>query len=155
MPVKKSDVVIKNKKATFEYEVIESLEAGIQLVGTEIKSIRSGKANLTDSYCQFINNELYVKNMHISEYELGTCNNHIAKRDRKLLLQKRELQKWQRKIRETGLTIIPLKLFLNDKGLAKLEIALCKGKKIYDKRESIKDRDEQRDMDRNWKSMVP
>jgi SsrA-binding protein len=144
-----SKIVIKNRKASFEYEILESLEAGIQLVGTEIKSIRSGKANLTDSYCQFINDELYVKNLHISEYEMGTCNNHIAKRDRKLLLLKRELQKWQKKIRESGLTIIPLKLFLNDKGLAKLEIALCKGKKVYDKRESIKDRDIQRDMDRN------
>ncbi len=144
-----SNIVIKNKKASFEYEIIESLQAGIQLVGTEIKSIRSGKANLTDSYCLFINNELYVKNLHISEYEMGTCNNHIAKRDRKLLLLKRELQKWQKKTRESGLTIIPLKLFLNEKGLAKLEIALCRGKKVYDKRESIKDRDIQRDLDRS------
>jgi len=154
MPVKPSDSVIKNKKAFFEYEIIESLDAGIQLAGTEIKSIRSGKANLTDSYCQFLNNELYVKNLHISEYELGTCNNHIAKRDRKLLLQKRELQKWQRKIKETGLTIIPLKLYINEKGMAKLEIALCRGKKIYDKRESIREKDNQREMDRNWKAMV-
>jgi SsrA-binding protein len=155
VPLRTSNIVIKNKKASFEYEIIESLEAGIQLVGTEIKSIRGGKANLTDSYCQFLKNELWVKNMHISEYELGTCNNHIAKRDRKLLLQKRELQKWQRKIKETGLTIIPLKLFINDKGLAKLEIALCRGKKIYDKRESIREKDNQREMDRNWKAMVP
>jgi SsrA-binding protein len=154
MTFKPSNIVIKNKKATFEYEVIESLEAGIQLVGTEIKSIRSGKANLTDSYCQFLNNELYVKNMHISEYEMGTCNNHIAKRDRKLLLQRRELQKWQRKIKETGLTLIPLKLFINEKGMAKLEIGLCRGKKIYDKRESIQKKDNQRDLDRNWKSMI-
>jgi SsrA-binding protein len=155
VPVRPSNIVIKNKKASFEYEIIESLEAGIQLVGTEIKSIRGGKANLTDSYCQFLKNELWVKNMHISEYELGTCNNHIAKRDRKLLLQKRELQKWQRKIKETGFTIIPLKLFINEKGLAKLEIALCRGKKIYDKRESIREKDNQREMDRNWKAMVP
>ncbi len=155
MPVRPSDIVIKNKKAAFEYEIIESLVAGIQLVGTEIKSIRSGKANLTDSYCQFLNGELWVKNMHISEYELGTCNNHIAKRDRKLLLQKRELLKWQRKIKETGLTIIPLKLFVNPKGFAKLEIALCRGKKIYDKRDSIREKDHLREMDRNWKSMVP
>lgn len=155
MPVHPSNIVIKNKKATFEYEILESLEAGIQLVGTEIKSIRSGKANLTDSYCQFYNNELYVKNMHISEYELGTCNNHIAKRDRKLLLQKRELLKWQRKTKETGLAIIPLRLFINEKGFAKLEIALCRGKKTYDKRESIREKDNQREMDRNWKSMIP
>jgi SsrA-binding protein len=155
MTVQPANIVIKNKKAFFEYEIIESLEAGMQLVGTEIKSIRSGKANLTDSYCQFLKNELWVKNLHISEYELGTCNNHIAKRDRKLLLQKRELQKWQRKIKETGLTVIPLKLFINDKGFAKLEIALCRGKKIYDKRESIREKDNQREMDRNWKAMVP
>lgn len=144
-------IEIKNKKATFEYEILESLDAGIQLAGTEIKSIRGGKANLTDSYCQFIGNELFVKNMHISEYELGTCNNHIAKRDRKLLLTRRELQKWQKKIRETGLTIIPLKLYLNEKGLAKLQIALCKGKKVYDKRESIKEKDTRRDLDRHLK----
>ena len=147
----KTDILIKNKKAFFEYEIIESLEAGIQLVGTEIKSIRNGKANLTDSYCQFLNNELYVKNLHISEYEMGTCNNHLAKRDRKLLLKKRELQKWQKKIKESGLAIIPLKLFLNDKGLAKLEIALCRGKKIYDKRESIKEKDNRREMERSGK----
>ena len=147
----KSDILIKNKKAYFEYEIIESLEAGIQLVGTEIKSIRNGKANLTDSYCQFFNNELYVKNLHISEYELGTCNNHLAKRDRKLLLQKRELQKWQKKIKESGLALIPLKLFINDKGLAKLEVALCRGKKVYDKRESIKEKDNRREMERSSK----
>ena len=147
----KSDILIKNKKAYFEYEIIESLEAGIQLVGTEIKSIRNGKANLTDSSCQFFNNELYVKNLHISEYELGTCNNHLAKRDRKLLLQKRELQKWQKKIKESGLALIPLKLFINDKGLAKLEVALCRGKKVYDKRESIKEKDNRREMERSSK----
>jgi SsrA-binding protein len=147
----KSNILIKNKKAYFEYEIIESLVAGIQLVGTEIKSIRKGKANLTDSWCQFLNNELYVKNLHISEYELGTCNNHLEKRDRKLLMQKKELQKWQKKIKESGLALIPLKLFLNEKGLAKLEVALCRGKKIYDKRESIREKDSQRDMDRHMK----
>ncbi len=144
-------IVIKNKKAAFEYEVIESLDAGMVLVGTEIKSIRKGKASLTDSYCQFINNELYVKNLHIAEYEMGTCNNHIAKRDRKLLLQRREMTRWQRKTRETGFTIIPLELFLNEKGIAKLKIALCRGKKIYDKRESIRDREHDRDMARRLK----
>lgn len=143
--------MIKNKKAFFEYEILESLTAGIKLVGTEIKSIRNGRANLTDSYCQYEMNELYVKNLHIAEYELGTINNHIAKRDRKLLLQRRELQRWQKKVKESGLTIIPLKLFINDKGLAKLEIGLCRGKKIYDKRESIKERDHGRDMDRMMK----
>ncbi|HAX95337.1 MAG TPA: SsrA-binding protein [Prolixibacteraceae bacterium] len=147
-----NNIFIKNKKAFFEYEIIESFTAGIVLLGTEIKSIRAGRANLTDSYCQFVSNEMYVRNLHISEYELGTCNNHIAKRDRKLLLQRRELQKWQKKVKESGLTIIPLKLFINDKGLAKIEIGLCKGKKVYDKRESIKQRDAGREMDRMMKA---
>lgn len=144
-------VAIKNKKAEFEYEILESLIAGIQLVGTEIKSIRTGKANLSDSYCQYIGNELYVKNLHISEYELGTCNNHIAKRDRKLLLQKRELARWHKKVKEAGLTIIPLQLFINENGLAKLEVGLCRGRKTYDKRENIKQKDIRRDMDREMK----
>lgn len=147
-----TNISIKNKKAFFEYEIIESFTAGIVLLGTEIKSIRAGRANLTDSYCQFVTGEMYVRNLHISEYELGTCNNHVAKRDRKLLLQKRELQKWQKKVKESGLTIIPLKLFINDKGLAKIEIGLCKGKKVYDKRESIKQRDAGREMDRMMKA---
>jgi SsrA-binding protein len=146
-----SNILIRNKKAFFEYEIIESFTAGIQLLGTEIKSIRSGRANLTDSYCQFFSGELYVKNLHVSEYELGTCNNHLAKRDRKLLLQKRELQRWQKKVKESGFTIIPLKLFINTKGLAKLEIGLCRGKKIYDKRDSIKQKDASRDLDRQMK----
>lgn len=147
-----SNISIKNKKAFFEYEIIESFTAGIVLLGTEIKSIRAGRANLTDSYCQFVAGEMYVRNLHISEYELGTCNNHVAKRDRKLLLQRRELQKWQKKVKESGLTIIPLKLFINEKGLAKIEIGLCKGKKVYDKRESIKQRDAGREMDRMMKA---
>ncbi len=146
-----SNILIKNKKAFFEYEILETFTAGIKLLGTEIKSIRSGRANLTDSYCHYEANELYVKNLHIAEYEFGTINNHIAKRDRKLLLQRRELAKWQKKVKESGLTIIPLKLFINEKGLAKLEIGLCKGKKVYDKRESIKERDHGRDMDRMMK----
>lgn len=151
MPHASSNIVIKNKKAFFEYEILDTFIAGIKLAGTEIKSIRGGRANLTDSYCQYEGKELYVKNMHIAEYELGTINNHIAKRDRKLLLQRRELQRWQKKVKESGLTIIPLKLFINERGLAKLEIGLCKGKKVYDKRESIKERDHGRDMDRMMK----
>ncbi len=147
-----TNISIKNKKAFFEYEILESFTAGIVLLGTEIKSIRAGRANLTDSYCQFVSGEMYVRNLHISEYELGTCNNHVAKRDRKLLLQRRELLKWQKKVKESGLTIIPLKLFINDKGLAKIEIGLCKGKKVYDKRESIKQRDAGREMDRMMKA---
>jgi len=146
-----SNILIKNKKAFFEYEILETFTAGIKLLGTEIKSIRNGRANLTDSFCQYEGDELYVKNLHIAEYEFGTINNHIAKRDRKLLLQRRELSKWQKKVKESGLTIIPLKLFINEKGLAKLEIGLCKGKKVYDKRESIKERDHGRDMDRMMK----
>ena len=146
-----SNISIKNRKATYEFELIERFVAGMVLVGTEIKSIRKGKVNLTDSYGQFINGELYVKNLHIAEYELGTCNNHIAKRDRKLLLNKKELQKLDKKVKESGLTIICTKLFLNAKGLAKLEIALARGKKTYDKRESLKLKDAKRDIDRMMK----
>jgi SsrA-binding protein len=145
------NISIKNRKATFEYELIERFVAGMQLVGTEIKSIRNGKANLTDSYCQFSSGELLVKNLHISEYELGTCNNHIAKRDRKLLLNRKELLKLEKKVKESGFTIVPVKLFVNENGLAKLEIALAKGKKIYDKRETLKEKDSKRDMDRMMK----
>jgi SsrA-binding protein len=143
-----SDIRIKNRKVTFEYELIEKFIAGIKLTGTEIKSIRGGKVNLTESYCQFYNGELFVKNMHISEYDLGTCNNHEARRDRKLLLNRKELIKLEKKVKESGLTIVCVKLFINDRGLAKLEIALARGKKTYDKRESLKLKDAQRDMDR-------
>jgi SsrA-binding protein len=148
MATLQKNISIRNKKATFEYELIERFVAGIMLVGTEIKSIRGGKANLSDSYCQFINGALYVKSLHISEYEMGTCNNHIAKRDRKLLLNKKELLKLDKKVKESGLTIICTKLFVNSNGFAKLEIALARGKKTYDKRESLKLKDATRDMDR-------
>lgn len=151
MAHKPQNISIRNKKAFFEYEMIETFVAGIQLVGTEIKSIRSAKASLVDSYCQFYLGELYVKNMHISEYDFGNINNHVAKRDRKLLLQKRELDKLTKKLKESGLTIVPLKLFITDKGFAKLEIALAKGKKVYDKRETLKEKDSKRDMDRAMK----
>lgn len=143
-----SNIRIKNRKVTFEYELIERFVAGMQLVGTEIKSVRNGRVNLTDSYCQFYNNELFVKNMHIAEYEMGTCNNHIAKRDRKLLLNRKELQKLEKKVKESGLTIVCVKLFVTESGLAKLEIALAKGKKTYDKRESLKLKDANREIDR-------
>lgn len=151
MAHKQENISIKNRKASFEYELIERFVAGMQLVGTEIKSIRGGKANLTDSYCQFSSRELYVKNLHISEYEMGTCNNHIAKRDRKLLLNRKELIKLEKKVKESGFTIVPVKLFVNETGLAKLEIALARGKKVYDKRETIKEKDSKRDMDRMMK----
>lgn len=144
----KGNINVKNRKASFEYELIERLVAGMQLVGTEIKSIRNGKVSLNEAYCQFFAGELYAKNIHIAEYELGTCNNHLAKRDRKLLLSKKELEKLERKIKESGLTIIPTRLFINDRGLAKLEIALARGKKMYDKRETLKRKDAQRDMER-------
>jgi SsrA-binding protein len=148
MAFKPQNISIRNRKATYEYELIERFVAGIMLVGTEIKSVRNGKVNLTDSYAQFINGEMYVKNLHIAEYEMGTCNNHIAKRDRKLLLNKKELLKLDKKVKESGLTIICTKLFINSKGLAKLEIALARGKKTYDKRESLKLKDSKREMDR-------
>lgn len=141
-------VEIKNKKAWFEYIILEKLNAGIVLTGTEIKSIRTGKVSLAEAFCQFSDGELYVKNMHISEYSYGTYNNHEPKRERKLLLTARELRKLQNKLKDVGLTIVPLTLFFSDNGYAKLEIALAKGKKLYDKRESIKDRDNKRTLDR-------
>jgi SsrA-binding protein len=144
----KGNINIRNRKASFEYELIEKYIAGIQLLGTEIKSVRNGKVSMNDAYCQFHAGELFAKNIHISEYELGTCNNHPAKRDRKLLLNKKELQKLERKVKESGFTIIPTRIFINDRGLAKTEIALARGKKVYDKRESLKQKDTNREIDR-------
>lgn len=141
-------IEIKNKKAYFEYIILEKYTAGIVLTGTEIKSIRTGKVSLAEAFCQFNNGELFVKNMHISEYVYGTYNNHEPKRERKLLLTARELRKLQNKLKDVGLTIVPLLLFFSDNGLAKIEIALAKGKKLYDKRETIKDRDSKRSLDR-------
>ena len=128
---------IKNKKAAFEYFLMEEFTAGIQLTGTEIKSIRAGKASITEAYCTFIGNELFVRNMHVAEYTMGSYNNHEPKRDRKLLLTRRELRKIFNKITEKGLTIIPSLLYIDEKGLAKLTIAIAKGKKLYDKRETL------------------
>ena len=145
------NINIKNRKASFEFSFLDKYIAGIQLTGTEIKSIRTGQVNITDGYCVFIKNELWVRNIHISEYSEGTYNNHSVKRDRKLLLNKPELRKLEGKLKDKGLAIIPLRLFINDKGFAKLEIALAKGKKIYDKREDIKKRDVQRETDRRLK----
>ncbi len=143
-----SKINIKNKKAYFDYEIIEKYVAGIVLTGTEIKSIRMGKVSLVESYCYFDRGELWVKGVNVSEYPWGTFNNHEPKRDRKLLLQSKELRKLDRKVKESGLTIISLRLFLNARGLAKLEIALAKGKKEYDKRETIKQKDMKREMAR-------
>lgn len=147
----KNDIVIKNKRATFDYELIDKYQAGIVLVGTEIKSIRLGKASLVDTFCYFNDDELWVKNMNVSEYFYGTYNNHLQKRDRKLLLTRRELMKLRRQTKETGFTIVPVKLFFNEKGYAKLEIAVAKGKKEYDKRDSLKEKDDRRQMDRAMK----
>ena len=134
-------IKIKYRKAEFEFFLLTRYTAGIVLTGTEIKSIRAGKASFTDAYCSFINNELWMHNLHISEYMEGSYNNHIPKRDRKLLLTKRELRKIAVKLNEKGTTVIPIVLYINEKGLAKVEIALAKGKKMYDKRESIKEKD--------------
>ena len=143
-----SNIVIKNKKASHDYVFLEKFIAGIKLTGTEIKSIRAGKAALTDAFCQFTNGELYLKGMHISEYWWGNLNNHDPLRERKLLLTRRELRKLERKVKVTGLTIIAIKVFINDRGLAKAEIALARGKKEYDKRETLKRRDADRELDR-------
>ncbi|MGP1447384.1 MAG: SsrA-binding protein SmpB [Candidatus Limimorpha sp.] len=141
-------ITIKNKRASFEYYLVETLTAGIVLTGTEIKSIRGGKASLADSYCTFKEDELFVIGMHIAEYAQGTYNNHEPKRDRKLLLNARELRKWKNKVREKGFTIVPVVLYINDKGLAKLDIALARGKHYYDKRETLKEKDSKREMDK-------
>ena len=148
MPKAKSKVEIKNRKASFEYEFLETFTAGIVLSGTEIKSIRAGKASLPDSYCYFIGNELYVRNMHIAEYWWGSFNKHDPKRDRKLLLNRKELRKLARAIKEKGLTIVATRLFIADNGYAKLNIALARGKKEYDKRHTIKENDIKRQEDR-------
>lgn len=138
---KKSDIEIKNRRASFDYEFIETFQAGIVLTGTEIKSIRAGKASLVESYCYFYGNELYVKNMHIAEYWWGSWGQHDPRRDRKLLLTRKELGKLRRAVKEKGLAIIAVKMYIADNGYAKLLIALARGKKIYDKRESIKEKD--------------
>ncbi len=143
-----SRINIKNKKVYHDYEILEKFVAGLQLQGTEIKSIRMGKVSLAESYCIFVNNELYVRSMQIADYAWASFNNHVPGRDRKLLLNRQELKKLQRKVRESGLTIVALRLFLSESGFAKLEIGLARGKKEYDKRETIKRKDAQRQMDR-------
>ncbi|QCK16092.1 SsrA-binding protein SmpB [Mangrovivirga cuniculi] len=143
-----NQVNIKNRKASYEYEWLEKYTAGLVLKGTEIKSIRMGKVNLQEAYCTFHKGELWVRSMHISPYEQGSFYNHEAKADRKLLLNKRELEKLKGKMEEKGLAIIPTKLFINDRGFAKLNIALAKGKKLHDKRESIKEKDMKRELQR-------
>ena len=149
--MKQPAINIKNKRATFDYTLIDTYTAGIVLTGTEIKSIRQGKASLTDTFCYFIKSELWVKNMYVAEYFYGSYNNHTARRDRKLLLNKKEIEKLQRGSKDPGFTIVPVRMFINEKGLAKLVIALAKGKKEYDKRESLKEKDDRREMARMFK----
>ncbi len=148
---KENNINIKNKKASFEYEFIDTYEAGMQLTGTEIKSIRDSKASIKEGYCVFKKGELFVKNIHISEYKEGGYNNHDPKRDRKLLLHKKELEKLFKKKKDVGLTIVPVRLYINANGYAKIKIALAKGKKMHDKRESLKQKDDKRAMDRAMK----
>ena len=149
--MKQAPINIRNKRATFDYELLETYTAGIVLTGTEIKSIRLGKASLVDSYCLFENNELWIKNMNITAYFYGSYNNHEARRDRKLLLNRNEMRKIVRLTKETGFTIIPTRLFINDKGLAKVVIAVAKGKKSHDKRQSLREKEDKRSMDRMFK----
>jgi SsrA-binding protein len=144
----KEQIIIKNKKASFEYSFLDSFTAGIMLTGTEVKAIRDGKATLSESFCILANGDLWIKNMHIAEYKEGSYNNHEPKRLRKLLLHKKELHKIQSKLKEKGVTIIPIQLFFNERGFAKLEIALARGKKTFDKREDIKKKDQQREIAR-------
>lgn len=144
-------VLIKNKRATFDYELLETFTAGIVLTGTEIKSIRLGKASLVDTYCIAERGEVWVKNMYIAEYFYGTYNNHSARRERKLLLNRKEIRRLEDAGKNPGFTIIPTRMFINDRGLAKLVIAIAKGKKEYDKRASIREKEDKRDMDRMFK----
>lgn len=148
MEKKVNNINIKNKRATFDYIITDTYTAGIVLTGTEIKSIRLSKVSLVDSYCIFIGDELWVKNMHVAEYFYGSYNNHSARRDRKLLLERKELRKLQQAVKNPGFTIVPIRLFINEKGLAKLVIGLARGKHEYDKRETLKERDDKREMDR-------
>lgn len=151
MAIKKTKehaIEIVNRKADFEYKFIDTVEAGIKLVGTEIKSIRKGNANLRDAYCFFRKGELYIKSLFISEYEHGNLHNHETRRLRKLLLKRNQLRKLEKQVKERSYTIVPIRLYVNDRGFAKIEIALAQGKKVYDKRESIKQKDVKRDLDR-------
>ena len=142
---------VKNRKATFDYEILETFTAGVVLTGTEIKSIRQGKVGLTDTYCMVINNEIWVKNMYIAEYSFGSYNNHTTHRDRKLLLNRKEIRRIARETLQPGFSIVPLRLFINERGLAKIVIAIARGKRQFDKRQSIKEREDKRSIDRMFK----
>lgn len=145
---KKNTVEVINKKAKFEFHFLQELEVGIVLSGTEVKSLRSGNANLNDAYCIFRNDELYILSMYIGEYDHGNVNNHETRRERKLILKKGEIKKWQRRVTEKGQTIVPYKIYFSERGWIKLVIALAQGKKSYDKRDTIKQRDNKRELDR-------
>ena len=146
-----NNINIKNRKATFDYEILETFTAGIVLTGTEIKSLRQGKAGLTDTYCMVENHELWVKNMYIAEYSYGSYNNHTTHRDRKLLLTRKEINKIAKAAEQPGYSVVPLRIFINERGLAKMVIAIARGKKLYDKRQTIKEREDKRNLDRLFK----
>ncbi len=146
-----NNINIKNRKATFDYEILETFTAGIVLNGTEIKSLRQGKAGLTDTYCMVENHELWVKNMYIAEYSYGSYNNHTTHRDRKLLLTRKEINKIAKAAEQPGYSVVPLRIFINERGLAKMVIAIARGKKLYDKRQTIKEREDKRNLDRLFK----
>ena len=148
---KQQQINIKNKRASFDYEFVDTFTAGIVLTGTEIKSIRAGKASLVDTYCYINNGEIWVKNMYVALYEEGSYNNHVERRERKLLLNKKEIINLRDDTKSPGCTIVPVRLFINEKGLAKLVIALARGKKEYDKRQSLKEKEDRREMDRAMK----
>lgn len=146
-----NQITIKNKRASFDYELLETFTAGIVLTGTEIKSIRLGKASLVDTYAIVERGEIWVKNMYVAEYAFGTYNNHAPRRDRKLLLNRKEIRRLQTAAKDRGFTLVPTRLFINERGLAKLVLAIARGKKEYDKRQSIRERDDRREMDRMFK----
>ncbi len=146
-----NQITIKNKRASFDYELLETFTAGIVLTGTEIKSIRLGKASLVDTFAIVERGEVWVKNMYVAEYAFGTYNNHAQRRDRKLLLNRKEIRRLQTATKDRGFTIVPTRLYINERGLAKLALAIARGKKEYDKRQSIRERDDRREMDRMFK----
>ena len=149
--IKQAQVNIKNKRASFDYEFVDTYNAGIVLTGTEIKSIRQGKASLVDTYCYFMHGELWVKNMYVALYMEGSYNNHTERRERKLLLNRKELRNLEADTKSPGFTIVPVRMFINEKGLAKMVVALARGKKEYDKRQSLREKDDRREMDRAMK----
>jgi len=147
----RKETIVQNRKAKFEYEFLERFEAGLQLTGTEVKSLRHGKASLQEAYCYVENGQAFIRNMNIAEYEKGSWNNHDPMRTRKLLLKKKEIEKMAKSVEKKGNTIVPIRLYFNENNLAKLDLALARGKKVHDKRESIKERDTKREMDRQMR----